>query len=125
MLCRPRAPVRRPRAPVRRPRAPARRPQAPARRPRAPARRPQAADGKTPAQVRLTGAGTATISRGASPAAPIFTHGGPVAEWLCRGLQSPVRRFDSGPGLHFKTLSLQCGIGNPYGALLAVPPLAV
>ena len=38
------------------------------------------------------------ISR-ASPAGPIFTHGGPVAEWLCRGLQSPVRRFDSGPGL--------------------------
>ncbi len=24
---------------------------------------------------------------------------GPVAEWLCRGLQSLVRRFDSGPGL--------------------------
>ena len=38
------------------------------------------------------------ISR-ASPAGPIFMHGGPVAEWLCRGLQSSVRRFDSGPGL--------------------------
>ncbi len=25
---------------------------------------------------------------------------GPVAEWLGRGLQSLVRRFDSGPGLH-------------------------
>lgn len=25
---------------------------------------------------------------------------GPVAEWLCRGLQIPVHRFDSGPGLH-------------------------
>jgi VanZ family protein len=25
---------------------------------------------------------------------------GPVAEWLCRGLQSLVRRFDSGPDLH-------------------------
>jgi hypothetical protein len=24
---------------------------------------------------------------------------GPVAEWPCRGLQIPVRRFDSGPGL--------------------------
>ena len=24
---------------------------------------------------------------------------GPVAEWLCRGLQIPVHRFDSGPGL--------------------------
>ena len=25
---------------------------------------------------------------------------GRVAEWLCRGLQIPVGRFDSGPGLH-------------------------
>ena len=25
---------------------------------------------------------------------------GPVAEWLCRGLQILVHRFDSGPGLH-------------------------
>lgn len=25
---------------------------------------------------------------------------GPVAEWSCRGLQIPVHRFDSGPGLH-------------------------
>ena len=30
---------------------------------------------------------------------------GRVAEWLCRGLQIPVGRFDSGPGLHnFKDL---------------------
>jgi hypothetical protein len=27
---------------------------------------------------------------------------GSVAEWLCRGLQIPVRRFNSGPSLHFK-----------------------
>ncbi len=26
---------------------------------------------------------------------------GPVAEWLCRGLQILARRFDSGPGLQF------------------------
>ena len=26
---------------------------------------------------------------------------GAVAEWLCRGLQLLVRRFDSGPHLHF------------------------
>src|SRR5262249_60064836 len=32
---------------------------------------------------------------------------GPVAEWPCRGLQIPVRRFDSGPGLH-KNKDLAC-----------------
>jgi hypothetical protein len=26
--------------------------------------------------------------------------GGPVAEWLCSGLQNRVHRFNSGPGLH-------------------------
>ena len=26
---------------------------------------------------------------------------GQVAEWLCSGLQSRLRRFDSDPGLHF------------------------
>ena len=29
---------------------------------------------------------------------------GPVAEWLCRGLQILLRRFDSGPGLQIKEL---------------------
>ncbi len=33
------------------------------------------------------------------PFGPNSRPNGPVAEWLCRGLQSPVRRFDSGPGL--------------------------
>jgi len=28
-----------------------------------------------------------------------------VAEWLCSGLQSRGRRFDSDPSLHFSTLS--------------------
>ena len=27
-------------------------------------------------------------------------YGGPVAEWLCSGLQNRVHRFNSGPGLH-------------------------
>jgi hypothetical protein len=31
------------------------------------------------------------------------TLSGPVAEWPCRGLQIPVRRFDSGPGLQSKS----------------------
>lgn len=35
-----------------------------------------------------------------SPAALAEPAAGPVAEWLCRGLQILVRRFDSGPGLH-------------------------
>ena len=29
----------------------------------------------------------------------VCLHLGRVAEWLCRGLQILVRRFDSGPGL--------------------------
>ncbi len=36
------------------------------------------------------------------PFGPNSRPNGPVAEWLCRGLQSPVRRFDSGPGLQGK-----------------------
>ncbi len=40
---------------------------------------------------------------------------GPVAEWLCRGLQSPVHRFDSGPGLqrdvheNLQNIAAACG----------------
>ena len=32
--------------------------------------------------------------------APSFRPTGWVAEWLCSGLQSRVRRFDSDPSLH-------------------------
>src|SRR5690606_36316219 len=35
-----------------------------------------------------------------SAEAPVFVGAGAVAEWLCRGLQSLVHRFDSGPRLH-------------------------
>ena len=54
---------------------------------------------KSPVQgslcVRLTR--LVAVRNVALPSQPRRT--GPVAEWLCRGLQSPVHRFDSGPGL--------------------------
>lgn len=36
----------------------------------------------------------------ARPPFLMWRHGGPMAEWLRRGLQILARRFDSGSGLH-------------------------
>ncbi len=43
----------------------------------------------------------------------LFVLFGKVAEWLCSGLQSRGRRFDSDPCLRF--LSPGGGIGRRYG----------
>ncbi len=37
-----------------------------------------------------------------------------MAEWLCRGLQILVRRFDSGPGLQFKVPNDMCNCFTVY-----------
>ena len=39
-----------------------------------------------------------------------------MAEWLCRGLQILVHRFDSGPGLHARNLD-KSGIPSQFGVL--------
>ncbi len=51
--------------------------------------------------------------------------GGPVAEWLCRGLQILVRRFDSGPGLQTKYLISQLITSLPDGTLAVRGALSV
>ena len=49
---------------------------------------------------------------------------GAVAKWLCSGLQSRVRRFDSGPRLHFAPAQqVDSGMGEPAvgQAIIAMP----
>ena len=44
-----------------------------------------------------------------------------VAEWLCSGLQSRGRRFDSDPSLQSTFLSPGGGIGRRYGLKIRCP----
>ena len=57
------------------------------------------------------------------PFGPNSRPNGPVAEWLCRGLQSPVRRFDSGPGLHTEGVTVGNAPSPPTPRGAGSPPM--
>lgn len=50
---------------------------------------------------------------------------GRVAEWLCRGLQILVRRFDSGPGLHLLESTIMSTHLSHFGRQAAPPQFLV
>ena len=54
-----------------------------------------------------------------------FTNSGWVAEWLCRGLQILVRRFDSDPSLNFRIDFMEIIISRKKTLLLIIEYLRI
>jgi hypothetical protein len=63
------------------------------------------------AYIRLSGTAGFDIASAPFPSGMSRTADGHVAEWLRSGLQSRVRRFDSGRGLHFPVMAVSGAAG--------------